>query len=221
MRDDCQLNLPSPRAHYVAPAFTLSVQGEGWGEGHFLRGTDHYTMSVWIGLFRGINIGGNRMPMKELVRLLTAQGLGDVKTYIASGNVLFRSDRTESDLRAMIEKLVQDNFGFHSHLFLITLPHLEKLMAANPFRDHEHKGAAQHLFFIQGPITKADTARMDDLKAGNEAYHLTDECFYFYAPDGVGRSKLIEKLAQCLKADMTARNLNTCETLAQMATDMG
>ncbi len=178
-------------------------------------------MAVWIGLFRGINIGGNRMPMKELVRLLEAEGLGDVKTYIASGNVLFRSDRSHDDLKAMIENLVEKNFGFHSHLFLITLPHIEKLMAANPFKDHEHKGAAQHLFFIQGPITKSDTERMDSLKADNEAWHLTDECFYFYAPDGVGRSKLIEKLAQCLKADMTARNLNTCETLRDMAAAMG
>lgn len=176
--------------------------------------------NVWIGLFRGINIGGNRMPMKDLVRLLEAEGLDDVKTYIASGNVLFRSGRGHDDLKAMIETLVETNFGFHSNLFLITLPHLEKLLAANPFKDHEHQGKAQHLFFIQGPIQKADTARMDDLKAANEAYHLTSECFYFYAPDGVGRSKLIEKLSQCLKADMTARNLNTCETLAHMAKEM-
>ncbi|MEI9904349.1 MAG: DUF1697 domain-containing protein [Asticcacaulis sp.] len=177
-------------------------------------------MAVWIGLFRGINIGGNRMPMKDLVRRLEAEGLADVKTYIASGNVLFRSGRSHDDLKAVIESLVEANFGFHSHLFLITLPHIEKLMDANPFKDHEHKGAAQHLFFIQGPIQKADTERMDSLKASNEAYHLTDECFYFYAPDGVGRSKLIEKLPQCLKADMTARNLNTCETLRDMAAAM-
>ena len=178
-------------------------------------------MAVWIGLFRGINLGGNRMPMKDLVRLLQAEGVEDVKTYIASGNVLFRSARSHDDLKATIEKLVEDNFGFHSNLFLITLSHIEKLMAANPFRDHEHKGKAQHLFFIQGEIKKTDTARMDELKADNEAWHLTDECFYFYAPDGVGRSKLIEKLPQCLKADMTARNLNTVETLRDMAAAMG
>ena len=178
------------------------------------------SQQVWIGLFRGINIGGNRMPMKDLVRLLTAEGLDDVNTYIASGNVLFRSDRGEADLKSTIEALVERNFGFHSNLFLITMPHLEKLLATNPFRNHEHQGKAQHLFFIQWPITKADTARMDELKADNEAWHLTDECFYFYGPDGVGRSKLIEKLSQCLKADMTARNLNTCESLRDMAAEM-
>jgi len=171
---------------------------------------------TWIGLFRGINIGGNRMPMKDLVRLMVAEGFTQVKTYIASGNVVFRADVSEDELQKRIEDLVEANFGFRSKLFLVTADHLQKLLDANPFRDHEHKGAAQHLFFIRGPITKADTTRMDELKAANEAYSLTDECFYFYAPDGVGRSKLIEKLAQCLKADMTARNLNTVETLLEI-----
>jgi uncharacterized protein (DUF1697 family) len=44
---------------------------------------------------------------------------------------------------------------------------------------------------------------------------------YLYAPDGVGRSKLVEKLGRAIKADMTARNLNTVETLRDMAKDAG
>ncbi|ESQ75355.1 DUF1697 domain-containing protein [Asticcacaulis sp. AC402] len=172
---------------------------------------------IWIGLFRGINIGGNRMPMKDLVKRLEAEGLSDVKTYIASGNVLFRSDRSEADLQGMIEDLVEKNFGFRSKLFLIDLKHLEKLMAANPFKDHEHRGKAQHIFFLKAPATGVKNDLMQELKAYNEAYHLSDEAFYFYAPDGIGRSKLMEKLDRCLKADMTARNLNTVETLRDMA----
>ncbi len=172
---------------------------------------------TWIGLFRGVNVGGNnKLPMKELVKRMEAAGFTQVKTYIASGNVVFGADGDVADLQKRIEDLIETHFGFRSKLFLVTSDHLQKLLDANPFKDHEHQGKAQHLFFIQGPITKADTARMDALKADNEAYKLTDECFYFYAPDGVGRSKLIEKLAQCLKADMTARNLNTVETLLEM-----
>ncbi len=172
---------------------------------------------IWIGLFRGINVGGNnKLPMKDLVRLMLAEGFTEVRTYIASGNVVFRAIDDQASLQTRIEDLVEANFGFRVKLFLVTADHLQKLLDANPFKDHEHKGAAQHLFFIQGPVSKADTARMDELKADTEAYSLTDECFYFYAPDGVGRSKLIEKLAQCLKADMTARNLNTVETLLEM-----
>ena len=173
--------------------------------------------ATWIGLFRGINIGGNRMPMKELVRLLQAEGLDSVKTYIASGNVVFRSEHIEAHLREMIENLVERNFGFRSKLFLITHSHIRKLIAANPFRDHPHQGKAQHIFFLRAPASKVDHDLIQQLKADNEDYALTDEAFYFYAPDGVGSSKLIEKLDRCLKADMTARNLNTVKTLAEMA----
>jgi uncharacterized protein (DUF1697 family) len=180
-----------------------------------IEGT-YVTEKTWIGLFRGINIGGNRMPMKDLVRLMEAEGFTHVRTYIASGNVVFRATDGEAELQKRIEDLVEANFGFRSKLFLVTADHLQKLLDANPFKDHDHKGKAQHLFFIQGPIVKADTARMDELKADTEAWHLTDDCFYFYAPDGIGRSKLAEKLSQCLKADMTARNLNTVETLLEM-----
>lgn len=175
-------------------------------------------MAVWIGLFRGINVGGNnKLPMKELIKVMTEAGMADVKTYIASGNVVFRSNLAEDRIIDLIESLVESHFGFRAQFFLITLKHLEKLMAANPFKDHEFKGKAQHLFFLKAPASKVDRELMDSLKADNEEWHLTDECFYFYAPDGIGHSKLMEKLARCIKADMTARNLNTVETLRDMA----
>lgn len=175
---------------------------------------------IWIGLFRGINIGGNRMPMKDLVKLMEAHGMTDVNTYIASGNVVFRSDKSEAELEQEILDLVEANFGFRTKLVLIGHERIRKLMAANPFRDHEHKGKAQHVFFLKAPASKVDNDRMQQLKAESEDYALTDEAFYFYAPDGIGQSKLIEKLGQCIKADMTARNLNTVETLADMAQDL-
>lgn len=177
---------------------------------------------VWIGLFRGINVGGNnKLPMKELVKVLEAKGLTDVKTYIASGNMVFRSALDETALIKLIEDAIESNFGFRPSTFIITLAHIEKLMNANPFRDYEHKGKAQHVFFFKGAPSKVDREKLDSLKADDEAYHVTDEAFYFYAPEGIGRSKLIEKLGQAIKADMTARNLNTVETLRDMAEEMG
>ncbi|MBP2158389.1 MULTISPECIES: DUF1697 domain-containing protein [Asticcacaulis] len=173
--------------------------------------------TVWIGLFRGINIGKHKMPMKELVKVLEAEGMTDVKTYIASGNVVFRSDLGEKALTERIEELVHENFGFRPPLTLITLPHLEKLLAANPFRDHEHKGKAQHIFFFRTPPSKLDREVLNGMLADNEAYHVNDEALYFYAPDGIGRSVFVEKMGKGIKGEMTARNLNTCETLRDMA----
>ncbi|MCR6660865.1 MAG: DUF1697 domain-containing protein [Asticcacaulis sp.] len=176
---------------------------------------------VWICLFRGINVGGNnKLPMKDLTKVMLAAGLTDVKTYIASGNVLFRSDLDEAALEKLIGDLVENGFGFRPSIFLITLKHLEKVLAENPFRDHEHQGKAQHVFFFKAPPTKVDRDLLDSLKADSEACEITNELMYLYAPEGIGRSKMAEKLGRAVKADMTARNLNTVETLRDMAAEL-
>jgi len=176
---------------------------------------------VWICLFRGINVGGNnKLPMKDLTKLMLAAGLTEVKTYIASGNVLFGSELDEAALETLIGDLVENGFGFRPSIFLITLSHLEKTLVENPFRDHEHKGKAQHVFFFKAPPAKVDRELLDSLKTDSEAYEITDELMYLYAPEGVGRSKMVEKLGRAIKADMTARNLNTVETLRDMAAGM-
>jgi uncharacterized protein (DUF1697 family) len=176
-------------------------------------------MALWIGLFRGINVGGNnKLPMKELVKVLEAAGLVDVKTYIASGNMLFQSDLPEASLQTLIGEQIQTHFGFRPLLFLITLTHLEKVIKANPYKDHEHQGKAQHIFFLKAPASLINHDLLESLRIESEAYSLTDDAFYLYAPEGIGRSKLVEKLHQGLKADMTARNLNTVMTLLEMAT---
>jgi len=177
-------------------------------------------MKTWVGLFRGVNVGGRKMAMKELVRVLEAAGLKDVKTYIQSGNFLFRSDLPEAEIEALIDKTVEETFGYHSNLHLITLSHLEKVLAENPYRDHEHKGKAQHVFFFKAPPSKVDRELMDSLKADSEAYEINNELMYLYAPEGIGRSKLVEKIGRAIKADMTARNLNTVETLRDMAAEL-
>jgi len=176
------------------------------------------TDKLWIGLFRGVNVGGNnKLPMKDLKALMEADGFADVHTYIQSGNVVFRSALSEADTADRIEAAIEKQFGFRPPLFLVTVDHLRKLLAENPFRDHEHKGKAQHFFFLKAPAVSADLDALAALKANGEDFRLTNEVFYLYAPEGIGRSKLAEKIGRHIKADMTARNLNTVETLLEMA----
>ncbi|MCA1670514.1 MAG: DUF1697 domain-containing protein [Thermomicrobia bacterium] len=47
-----------------------------------------------LALLRGINVGGkNILPMSDLRDLFSEAGCHDVRTYIQSGNVLFRAER--------------------------------------------------------------------------------------------------------------------------------
>ena len=77
-------------------------------------------MTRYLVLLRGINVGGkNPVPMARLRELLEELGYEDVATYIASGNVLLRSDRTAAEIQAQIEEALPRTFRLHSELVAV------------------------------------------------------------------------------------------------------
>ena len=84
-------------------------------------------MKRYLLLLRGINVGGkNRVPMAELRRLLEDLGYSDVSTYIASGNVLLRSDRSAAAIRKEIEEALPRTFRLDSDLIsVLVLTHAQ------------------------------------------------------------------------------------------------
>lgn len=170
-------------------------------------------MQTWIALIRGINVGGKHIvPMKDLVKLLEANGFEAVKTYIQSGNVVFRKP---GDPGEEMEQLMERRFGFRPAVFLLTAEALKAAEAGNPFP--ADVGKAVHFFFLDQAPASVDYELLDSLKAPSEDYKLTGKVFYLYAPDGIGRSKLVDKIGKALPGvTMTARNLNTIRKLLEM-----
>lgn len=170
-------------------------------------------MKTWIALLRGINVGGKHIvPMKELTKLMESAGFADVKTYIQSGNVVFRSPAKPKD---EIGQLIDKKYGFKPSVFIMSTDDLKQAAANNPFETDQ--GKAVHFFFCENSPESVDFELLDSLKAESEAYKLIDKIFYLYAPDGIGRSKLVEKMGKAFPdIDMTARNLNTINKLLEM-----
>jgi uncharacterized protein (DUF1697 family) len=78
-------------------------------------------MKTFIALFRGINVGGaGILPMKDLVVILEKLDLRDVKTYIQSGNVVFRSTEEDpSRVSSRISAEIRKCFGFEPQVLLL------------------------------------------------------------------------------------------------------
>ena len=58
-------------------------------------------MSVYIALLRAVNVGGTgKLPMAELKAFCEELGFTKVRTYIASGNVVFESAKSEKAIKA-------------------------------------------------------------------------------------------------------------------------
>lgn len=176
-------------------------------------------MKIYIALFRGINVGGkNILRMKDLAVLLEQLGAQGVKTYIQSGNVVFRH-QVESipQLSVKISAAIKESHGFEPRVFLLNLADLEQAMASNPFPEAEPAPKTLHLYFLTSPPEKPDLQTLDNLKGDNEQFKLIDNVFYLYAPNGIGRSKLAEKIEKALGVPATARNWRTVSKIAAIA----
>jgi len=94
------------------------------------------SMTKYIAFLRGINVGGRKMiKMAELVRLLTAAGFKNVRTFIASGNVIFDASQKDSAaLAAKIEKTLLKGLGFEVRVVVMSLDQLKAITKRNPFK---------------------------------------------------------------------------------------
>ncbi|BCE03736.1 DUF1697 domain-containing protein [Marinicellulosiphila megalodicopiae] len=171
-------------------------------------------MNTYIALLRGINVGGkNKLPMKELKALLTKHGLHDIQTYIQSGNVVFSCEHFDLDMG----KLIEAEFGFCPDVMMLTKDQLLTSIKNCPFTADEGKQLHYYFCKTQPQISKqALTEILDEIKKPSESYQLINDVFYLYAPEGIGRSKLAERVEKKLKVSCTARNQNTILQLQLM-----
>jgi len=88
-------------------------------------------MKTYLALFRGINIGGHHaLPMKGLVEILSGLGCENVKTYIQSGNVVFRiKGGARPEIAATISQRVLEGYGFAPQVFLLDAADLQEAVA--------------------------------------------------------------------------------------------
>ena len=168
-------------------------------------------MKTYVLLFRGINVGGkNRLPMKELVSLLSEMGFREIRTYIQSGNIVLEGDEKPDDA---IPRQIEARFGFSPGLIVLGKGDFEKAVRACPYESADGK-EIQFYFTARDP--QPDWERIGSLAAPSEKYELKGNVFYLYAPEGVGRSKLVAGLEKSLGVSSTGRNLNTVKKIGVM-----
>lgn len=176
-------------------------------------------MTTWIAFFRGINVGGrNVLPMNTLKALLGELGCTEVRTYIQSGNVIFRHEEGQATrLSQTISQAVLNRFHFAPYILLMTIGQLKSALGANPFTIAEETPGSLHLSFLSAEPIEADFDGLNKLKSTSEEFELIDGVFYLLAPDGIGRSKLAARAEKLLGVQATARNWRTLQKVLELA----
>ncbi len=170
-------------------------------------------MPVYIALLRAINVGGTgKLPMTELKAICEKLGFTDVKTYIQSGNVLFRSDETEAKVGRELDEALGKVLGKKPGVMLRSRREMQTIVENAPFPDAKPNYLLVSFLPDAPPKDALDRMVAPD---GEEAVVAGREIYVHY-PVGSGKSKL--KLPAL--AAGTSRNLNTVRKLAEMAAEM-
>jgi len=175
--------------------------------------------TTWVALFRGINVvGNNQLPMQSLKALMEKSGCREVRTYIASGNVVFQSPLDDPrSLERRLTAVVERGHGFAPRVLALTRDDLEEAAAGNPFPEARADHKSVHVFFLEAAPERPDTAGLERLRIPSERYALKGRFFYLHTPEGFGTSKLAKGAERMLGVAATARNWRTVTTLIDLA----
>jgi uncharacterized protein (DUF1697 family) len=161
--------------------------------------------------------------MEDLRAVHEALELRDVRTYVQSGNVVFRTEeRDPARLTARLERAIEKKFGFHSDVILRTASELRDVVARNPFAKRRGLEPAKLVdTFLAADPGNAARAEIRKLPVTPEELHIDGREMYVYFPDGQGRSKLpAARIERLLGTTGTARNWNSVTKLLEMAESM-
>lgn len=178
-------------------------------------------MKPYIILLRGINVGGkNKVPMKELKKCLEELGFESVSTYIASGNVLLKSDKSAAKIKDEIEAALPKCFKLDSELVKVLVLSRKEFEAV---LDKKPKG-----FGEQPDTYHSDAIFLMDMDADEalKVFNPREGVDAVWAGDGViysqrlseqrTKSRLNKIISTPAYQNMTIRNWNTTTTLLEL-----
>lgn len=170
-----------------------------------------------LALLRGINVGGkNLIRMAALREAFEALGFGDVRTFIASGNVLFTSKKKPS--RDVIEAMLSERFSYASRIVLLTAAQLKQTVAQAPKGfGRQPKAYRYDVLFARAPVKARSVLPLVSLREGVDQASAGSHALYFRRLTArASQSRLTKLVSQPVYQDLTIRNWNTTTTLRSM-----
>jgi uncharacterized protein (DUF1697 family) len=168
-------------------------------------------MTRWAALLRGVN-AGVKLPMADWRAFLAGQGMGDVKTLLASGNAVFTTEEGDAALlESKLSAAMKHTLGIDTGWFLRSHAELQAIVQANPFPD----AAAAHpnhlqVHFCHDAVDPKLIATVAEIYDGPERLHAVGRELYVDYPVDIGNSKLPHAMNKVkLAAGATGRNWNT------------
>ncbi len=168
----------------------------------------------YCAFLRGVNVKGTNMKMANVAQVFETEGMKNVVTVLASGNVIFASNIKKELLKPLLEKAMSKHFEYESFLFIKEVEVLYTISKNNPFKAHQDF----HSYFFIGVegIEKTLLSAFEKAqKTVGEEAQIISNIFYWKVAKGNTLESTFGKILgqKNLKDSFTSRNINTLEKI--------
>ena len=173
----------------------------------------------YVALLRGINVGGNnKVDMKQLKAVFEATGMKSVRTYINSGNVVFKHrEEKDATLTATLEQAIEKEFGFPVSVLVKSEAEVRMAVEATPPEWRNDKTMKCDVVFLWDSVD-VETA-LSQLRARDGIDDVrTAPGIIVWKVDRENATKngLLKMAGTLLYKQVTIRNINTTRKLLQI-----
>ena len=168
----------------------------------------------YCAFLRGVNVKGTNMKMAEVCKVFSEAGVQNVSSVLASGNILFKSDKDSVELKKILEKAMSAHFNYEAFLFIKNEKEINEILANDPFLPIEN--FHNYIFLGSEKVEETLLEEFDkSSKAEGEKGKIINQIFYWQVPKGQTLDSDFGKVLgkKSLKDKMTSRNVNTFEKI--------
>lgn len=168
----------------------------------------------YCAFLRGVNVKGTNMKMADVCQVFKDAGMEDVSSILASGNIIFSSDKNADESKMILEKAMSEHFSYEAFLFVKSQQETESFWKNNPFEKNENL----HVYtFVGNP--EVEDILMKEFENADKTEHekgeIVNNIFYWQVSKGNTLDSTFGKTLgkKSLKDQFTSRNINTFEKI--------
>ncbi|MCM3894429.1 MULTISPECIES: DUF1697 domain-containing protein [Gordonia] len=166
-------------------------------------------------LIRAINVGGAKVPMKELRSIAADLGATDISTYIASGNLICTPPAASNHFDRALEAAIEQRYGFFREVISRSRDELVTALDIHPFDVVDEKFS--YVYFLVDAPPEDRLKAFSDKDFGNDLCEVVGSDLHIRYAEGAGTSKLTAPvIARGLGVQGTGRNLRTVRKLIEL-----
>ncbi len=174
------------------------------------------TSTHYVAFLRAINVGGHVVKMADLKTIFERLRFSEVATFIASGNVIFKSPaKDQAKLEKQIERSLQVALGYPVATFIRTTREVAAIAEYQPFARKAVDGSALYVGFLPAPPSSEAAKQVIGFRTETDEFRVQGREVYWLCRTNMMDSRFnYAVLEKALKMPATFRNATTVTRLA-------